>query len=976
MKKSLFLLLFLNLLSASVWAGPVSEEQAMKQALQFLQKRHPQAVGKRMQLAAQPKRLTVTGQRTDQQPPYYVFNVGQNEGFVMVSGDDRTPAILGYSEEGMMDLSQLPANLRYWLEEYERQMAQLDRVPAARVSGVERAPIAPMITTMWGQASPYNDLCPIDTKTGERSVTGCLATALAQVMYYHKYPTATTVTIPAYRTYTLGMTVPAIAPTTIDWDHMLNSYTSASTAEQKTAVAKLMQMCGSASKMDYSSEGSGAGTDGLLAALYRYFGYDEYLRAVNRYEYDFSEWNDLIYAELAAGRPVLYAGYSMGGGHQFVIDGYSDNDLFHVNWGWDGMFQDTYFLLSILNPMSNIGIGASTTTDGYSIWQEAVLGVQPPTGQRVITEMLETYRMYVSGMAAGGDKQVQRQADGTFKATVINRVVSNHQTQLTLDCAYGLFDANNQMVDIYTVGQKSIGGNSYATLNATIQLGKNVPNGNYSIKALHRVAGDSEWLVNRNSAMQQIGVKINGNNVTLTSPYEDFAYSFDVLTDRPAIGKEYQVRINIYNRGTAYHGVCFFGVDGTAMGGQHFEAAHGETAHVEFSFVPSKYGSYTLAVLDGNFESFFVKADTTVVIEDKSLFSEDGIYYHITSDEMAQVEVTNKNAPADAYQGSLVIPATVTHNGVDYTVTAIASSALQQKTNLTAVTVGENVITIGQKAFYGCTALQSVSLGSKVRTIGMNAFQNCSKITTVRVNDIADWCRINFANQFSNPLYSTARYSRHLYVGSEELSGRVVYPEGVTATGFLAFYDCAGITEVVLPQSLTLIDRHTFSGCKNLAAINVPDAVTELGHSAFLNCESLPYIDLPAALKTVNKMAFSGCTGLQGVRVRATTPPTCKAEDVFGAATCSQAVLYVPKGTKSAYEAATMWKKFATIEELADDEQPSAISQPRTAAAGGEGIVTYYDLNGRRIGQPAKGISLKREQRPDGTIVVKKVVFR
>lgn len=972
MKKSFLLLFFLNFLTAIVWAGPVTEEQALKQALQFLQTKRPQVADMPLQLAAQPRQPLAARQRAAQQP-FYVFNVGQNEGFVMVSGDDRTPAILGYGENGNMDMSQLPDNLRYWLEEYERQIAQLDHVQAAPVSHVQRASIAPMITTYWGQDAPYNNLCPIDVETQKRSVTGCLATAMAQVMYFHKYPAATTITIPAYRTATLNMLVPAIEPTTIDWDNMLPYYTVSSTNVQKTAVAKLMQMCGSASKMDYSSEGSGAGTDGLLAALYRYFGYDEYLRAVSRSDYTIGEWNDMIYAELAANRPVLYAGYSMGGGHQFVIDGYSDNDLFHVNWGWDGYFQDTYFLLSILNPGSNSGTGASTTADGYSIWQEAMLGVQPPTGQRAITEVLQTYRLYVYGKSSGGDKVLQRQADGTFSTTLNSVQTSNHMSAVTLESAYGLFDTNNQLIGIHSLGQRTIPANSYFNLNANVQLGKNVPDGSYIIKVMHRVPGDAEWQVNGNSYSQHIGVTLAGSTATLTSPYSDLVFSFDVLTDRPVVGSTFRMRINITNHGTPYHNVCFFAVDGTPVGGMHYESEPGKDAHLEFSFIPKSYGTYKISAMANSNNSFYSLADTTVVIEDQSLFTENGIYYHVTSEEALQVEVTNKNAPTDAYQGRVTIPATVTHEGITYTVSNVAASAFLNRTSLTEIKVGDNVTAIGQKAFYGCTALTTVSLGSQVSSIATNAFQNCSAITTVKVDDVATWCRINFENQFSNPLYSTNRYSRHLYVGNQELSGRVVYPEGVTATGFLAFYDCAGITEVVLPQSLTLIDRHTFSGCKNLITINIPNGLTELGHSAFINCESLPYIDLPAALKTVNKLAFSGCNSLQGVRVRATTPPTCKADDVFAAATYEQAVLYVPTGSKGAYETATAWKKFAKIQELADEEEPSAINELPTAAAE-EGTVTYYDLNGRRLNKPAKGITLKRQQKPDGTFVVKKVV--
>ena len=208
--KKLFLLLFAFVaFSITVQAGDVTEQEALLKAQQFMKGK----TFKQKTLRRAPQRNA-----TKKNAPYYVFNAEGNDGFVIVSGDDRTEPILGYSDKGSLDMDNLPPNLKGWLEEYEKQIKAIEgstntvrRAPLRTTSSTPKVPIEPLITTQWGQGSPYNNLCPeID---GEHCVTGCIATAMAQVMYYHKWPQNACAAIPEYTTGKRQIEMPALPPT-------------------------------------------------------------------------------------------------------------------------------------------------------------------------------------------------------------------------------------------------------------------------------------------------------------------------------------------------------------------------------------------------------------------------------------------------------------------------------------------------------------------------------------------------------------------------------------------------------------------------------------------------------------------------------------------------------------------------------------------------------------------------------------------
>ena len=382
-------------MATMAWAGDVTAQQAMQQAKSFIQQR--EATGSRPKRAqgSAAQQLTMAKQISG----LYVFNVKDNGGFVIVSNDDSTIPILGYSDTGAVDPDNMPDNMRAWLQGYADEIAWARENRAhkdtpsvhnsSRTGTAVKEPVLPLLKTTWDQGAPYNNLTPYYKKSGNsysysatyqsgysHCATGCVATAMAQVMKYHEWP-ALTSEIPSYTWESANYTLTGLSATTFDWENMSNSYSGSETDDTATAIAKLMQYCGWSVQMDYGEE-SGSNSTNVATALKNYFDYNSTTtKCINRSNYSYAYWVDIMYNEVANRRPVVFGAQSSGGGHEFVIDGYQSEDYFHVNWGWGGM-SDSYFKLSALDPDAQ-GIGGSSSDDGFHFGQEAVVGVQKST---------------------------------------------------------------------------------------------------------------------------------------------------------------------------------------------------------------------------------------------------------------------------------------------------------------------------------------------------------------------------------------------------------------------------------------------------------------------------------------------------------------------------------------------------------------------------------------------------------------------
>lgn len=314
---------------------------------------------------------------------FYIYEEA-NKGFVIISADDRIKPILGYSDSGAFDLNNIPVNMREWLGSY---VHEIESIFSTSGSSLEQGSyssqrtsfpqsVVPLLGTIkWNQGIPYNNLCP--TYQNTKTVTGCVATAMAQIMKYYNYPetgkysknyTSESAKIDCYADF---------ASENYQWNKMLVEYGSAYKAENANAVATLMYHCGVAVSMDYnvsSNGGSSASVTSIPSAFINYFLYDSNLQLYKRDYYAYADWMSLIKKEISENRPILYTGQSSNAGHAFVLDGYDTQDLVHINWGWGGSCNG-YFEISALDP-DTPGIGGGNS--GYNSGQFMVIGIQKP----------------------------------------------------------------------------------------------------------------------------------------------------------------------------------------------------------------------------------------------------------------------------------------------------------------------------------------------------------------------------------------------------------------------------------------------------------------------------------------------------------------------------------------------------------------------------------------------------------------------
>ena len=348
-KKKRVILSLLGLIAGCVFtfAQQRSEEEALQIAQSFFGKeaRARGAAPTKAQMTLVPPHAVdkliysenVVSKLDNLHQAFYVFNDEHNKRFVIVSGDERQERVLGYSENGTFSPEDIPCCMAFMLREYSREYDYLS-TKSFSPSDVEKEPEsskrrAPayyncILETKWGQSAPFNNLC-------NGNVAGCVAVAMAQIMYKHKYPSS------------------------YSWSNMLKTYqTNGYTTTQANAVAKLIRDCGISVNMDYGTDASSAKSCDAAWALAHKFGYNPNIKTYKRNCFPQSKWEQIILEELSQDRPIFYSGNNESGnsGHAFVLDGYDGNGFYHFNWGWSGSGvnpnygNESYFKLTSLTP--------------------------------------------------------------------------------------------------------------------------------------------------------------------------------------------------------------------------------------------------------------------------------------------------------------------------------------------------------------------------------------------------------------------------------------------------------------------------------------------------------------------------------------------------------------------------------------------------------------------------------------------------
>lgn len=472
----------------------------------------------------------------------YIFNATNAKSFVIVAADDIIQPILAYSEDNSFNTDNMPSNIRAWLWGYEKeiQWAKENNCEATeetandwktlleggRLKRRSDKSVNAMLTTTWNQSPLYNMLCPSNSYTGQNAVTGCVATAMAQIMKYWNRP----VSGRSFHSYNsnFGTLSVNFANTTYDWDNMPNELNGASSQAQRTAVATLMYHCGVSVDMQYGLGASGAYSQDVPYALKTYFKYDSLTRLVDKSGYSDSDWKTKLKNELDAGRPIFYAGHSSGSGHAFVCDGYDNSNNFHFNWGWGGLC-DGYYSLNNLCPSSG-GTGAGNRN--YTTNQYAVIGIQPSTASTHNLKMYDNLTINNSRYRYGSS------ISGYIK------VINNGNAPFTGYLAVAIFHGQNILVCTKCFPVSALQCNNYTSHTINIPGGSPLMPGLYNVYAM--CSTDSvNWDI--------VNPATNATNIATFSVYynaeiETYA-SFSTINF--VQGEPATVNINVRNTGSS-----------------------------------------------------------------------------------------------------------------------------------------------------------------------------------------------------------------------------------------------------------------------------------------------------------------------------------------------------------------------------------------------------------------------------------------
>ncbi len=540
MKKivSLAILIVFTLLSS---ANPITPNKALSKAKSFVSKKP--VANKSMKLAYSP--MDENGN-----VPFYVFNMGKKNGFIIISGNDETDDVLAYTDSGEFSYEEMPENMKAWLDLCSQSMSIGNKVKSKTSNGIHPTDvIAPLITTKWGQYYPYNSKCP--SYKGQLCRAGCTAVALAQVMNYHQFPTDTTNAIPSYTTSSYRIKMPKLAGTVFDWGLMADSLSSTSSQDSINEVAKLILYCGQATDMNYTPSGSGAFTYLIPERLPKYFNYPSTMHYVYRESYDEQGWDSLLVNELLHNQPVIYTAYTnVPLGHTFICDGYDGNGLFHINWGWNGV-GDGYYRISVAYATEE-GLSSNVKNYHLSLRQTALVGLKT-SGTDDYVAPSETFRLFSRPSIKNGREYTRSKTTTNFTVPYISMsFINTTEKSQNLSTGLGLYSDAGKLVTIVAQTTTSLASGASKEYEVSkISFGGNITEGHYAIKAMYKPEGSSTWRPMEGTDENYIDVNIDSLKLTVTPvPNADFVVN--------NVKKEGDfLIIDFYNYNQAFYGPVY-----------------------------------------------------------------------------------------------------------------------------------------------------------------------------------------------------------------------------------------------------------------------------------------------------------------------------------------------------------------------------------------------------------------------------------
>lgn len=590
--KKFYIAMMAMLLSGSAIAAPVDATSAKEKAAAFLKKQAQHSTNSRRAAALRNPQLTEAQAFGN---ALHVFNVGQDNGFVIVSGDDRTEEILGYVDGGNFDYNNMPENMRGWLQMYAERINSLGNsqaLQAPRRSAYTN--IEPLVETNWDQRNDYNDFLFFDAPEmleeanadPDDVYTGCAATSMAQALYqaaqqykkkHGEWPSISTTVIPSYTVSSSGKinngkAMKALDPIVFDWAHMLPNYArkyASPTDQEIAAVAMLMAYCGRAMHMEYGTSSSDAAFVYMPFRMTAYFGIQDHVKNMDRSYYTSQQWEDLLYNELQNGRAVPYTGVSgpttSDAGHAFILDGYKDG-LWHINWGW-GMAEaindahyNGYFSLSVMQPdkSGTAHVSGGALDSEYKYLQQATIGVSfdPVEG------VANTCYTHI-----GSDRGYSTY---TTEVTYLNYNVQGGV--YTLDGAWAIDNGNgnytilkkdyeNRLFNRRTTDDYGEYGDLVAYKQRINQLPvEGVDDGTYTVLHVSSLPGENNWVADDGTELMNFTITVANNKITnvVCHPVAPTTSSLSVtaieyIGDMNA-NEENTVRVTVNNAGDDFFG--------------------------------------------------------------------------------------------------------------------------------------------------------------------------------------------------------------------------------------------------------------------------------------------------------------------------------------------------------------------------------------------------------------------------------------
>ncbi len=582
--KKVLLIMTLAVLTITATASEVTVKKALRQARAFI----PQEANN-LQLVAQDK---------SEQPAWYVFAPAEQKGgFVIIAGDDRVSQVLGYADEGSFDPDNIPENMQWWLRGCTEQI-QLLREGKANASRAQEARqvVEPLLTTKWGQDGPYNLKTP--TIGGSHAPTGCMPTALAQILYYWK-SAAGSKAIDAYTTSTNKINMPSLPATTFDYSIMQDEYDRDDTGTGAQEVAKLMLYCGQAFQVDYEKLESGAsgGSDVFVNNFY----FDIHGRDLRHISESQSEWDEAIYQEIANGRPVFMSALSYQTGHGFVVDGYDGKGLYHVNWGWYGR-NNGFYLLDVARPGDEGDIVIKG--EGYSIGQVAGIGLQPASDAISHDDMA----LSVSSLELDANTYSRSSAESNFTVNATAQINNYYGSTLSFDNTAGVYDTNGQLVATGSVRTIADLQNMYGgEYTRTVKFGAGMADGTYILKMVSRLNGQESWNEDLGSYRHYAELTISGNTMTANVVTNPFNRSLKInnmeVVGNAWAGKAVTLKFNVTNTGTYYVNNIYAHINYSLQSAIGLALQPGETGDFYLEFTPASSGNYNIMLRSSRYNA-------------------------------------------------------------------------------------------------------------------------------------------------------------------------------------------------------------------------------------------------------------------------------------------------------------------------------------------------------------------------------------